>query len=536
MRISTNKGLITLGVILFFYACTDDYFEFDKIKTDGWSPELALPAINSSLTLADIVVKNDTSQLVEANSEGVLELVYRGNVSTSANSDIIAIPNQVFSERIESDTNVTPPFPFTQTFTSPLDIAFSSPGEIDSVLLKGGEIGWNFTSTFNHSIDLTIEIPEMKDPNGNSFRLTQAIMPNQSNITPTTPLDGYFLDLTKNGTTHSTLEANITARVSFIAGNPITSNDFLSVTGDFRNIEIKEFSGYIPQQTKSLGTDTIFIEMFNNFKKRNGSIRLTNPTLEIDIKNSFGIEADLVVESLTAFNAEDQAGEQTITLPTDVTTNNKIRMDYNANGTQKITNILFDSSNTNIKSIVEYLLQEIRYKTSVEFNPTNDPSKRNFLTDTSNISLDVALRLPFAGAVDSIYIIDTIPMDLSITNDIESGTIRTIVDNGFPVDVSMQLVFTDSSYTPIDSLYASGVRPIMPAAPIDANGDAIGKSRELTDTQITDGRFQKLKNGKHAIIIALMSTQDFNQGRNVRFKAGYTLDVAVSIRAKAKIN
>ena len=54
MKTLLTKILVVLFFSIFFYACTEDYFEFDKITTEDWRPELAFPLVNSNLTLLHI--------------------------------------------------------------------------------------------------------------------------------------------------------------------------------------------------------------------------------------------------------------------------------------------------------------------------------------------------------------------------------------------------------------------------------------------------------------------------------------------------
>jgi|GEM_PF-1072141 len=547
MKNRIRSVFVVLMTSFVFYACTDDYFEFDKIKTDEWRPEMAFPAVSSSLTLEDIVVKKDSNNLIQTNSDGVLEIIYDGSVFANIGGQFIDLPNQNINDGFTLPqsfldnlpaTNPVPPGVPPVTHTETISIPFNTTIEIDSVLFKGGSLVFNMRSYFQHNIDVNVSFPNIRDANGQplSFNTnlpaSDGTTPTQRSPFPVPSLEGYTMDLTGN----NGINANITMTFQFIGGNNLSANDRFEIVGEIRNMDFKEFEGYIGTQTLNLKRDTIDIGMFKNFKS--GEFFISNPTLEIDIRNSFGLPSRLKFNSLEAINPDKAEKKLDIQLPPDSATglSNEVTLKYPDQKGTRITRLPLDKVVSNIDSIISFLLKEIRYESEVKFNPANDNTQRNFFTDSSGIGLDIFLKIPFEGRAKDFFLVDTIPMDLSITSDLESGTIRTIANNGFPVDVTMQMVFTDSLYNPIDSLYPQGAEAIIPAAPIDGNGDAVGTTKGITDTGITLERFNKLSDGRFALLIAKLNTQDAELGKNVRFKPGYKLGIDVSIRAKVIVD
>lgn len=540
-----RSGFVIALTTFALYACTDDYFELDKIKTDEWRPEIAVPAVNSSLTLEDILIKKDSNNLIQTGPNGVLEVIYNGSVFSAIGGQFIDLPNQNFSEVVNLPAGQVPPSPIPAgtpniQFNQNIDITYTTAVEIDSVLLKGGQLIFTMQNEFRHNLIARISFPSIKDANGNLLVINQSL-PASNGVVPTvrsevTDLNGYKLDMTQGSAQFNNLRANVDLTIQPVTGNPISANDKFEVIGEFRGVAFKEFNGYIGQQNLQLEKDTIPINMFKNFKK--GIFFISNPTMEIDIVNSYGVPAYLNFQDLKALNPDNPSPTKVINLPTDPVTNtsNLRSLQYPTGRGTAITELNLNNTNGNIADIISYLLKEIVYESEVQFNPQGPLSNRNFFSDTSGIGLNIFLKIPFEGRASEFYLVDTIPMDLSVTSNLESGTIRTIADNGFPVDVKMQMVFTDSLYNRIDSLYPQGATPIIPAAPIDGNGDATGTSRQITDTGIDQDRFNKLSDGKYAIIIAELNTTDATQNKNVRFKSGYKLDIGVSIRAKVLVD
>lgn len=543
MRSSIRSTLVVLLTTALLYACTDD-LDFDKIKSNSTSPEIAIPIVNSSLSLEDVVIKKDSNNIIQTNpTTGILEVIYSGSVFSTVGGQFVDIPNQNFNSTVSLPSQLPNPMPPgvpPVNYNTSFDIAYTTTVEVDSLLLKEGVMVFTLESTFSHTVDAQIVFPGIRNGNGQPLTISETLPP-RTGSSPTVrssvnDLNGFTLDMTKNGTTFNALTANIDVTVTPITGNSSSPTDRIDLTGEIRNMEFKEFSGYINQQTLQLDKDTISINMFKNFKS--GSFFISNPTLEIDIKNSYGLPANMNFQSLNALNPDQANPIKNIVLPIDPVTNatNLRSLKYPTNKGVEITELDLDTNVSNIDDIISFLLKEIVYESEVQFNPNGRTSERNFFTDTSGIGLDILLKIPFEGRASGFLLVDTIAMDLSGTENLVSGSIRIIADNGFPIDVKVQMLFTDSLYNTIDSLFTLGSESIIPAAPIDANGDALGKSRGISDAALSADGFSKLSAGRYAIIVAELNTQGATQNRNVRFRPEYRLDIQLGLRAKVSSN
>ena len=82
MKFYSKILFLVLG-FLFFSSCVKDIKELaQKVeKTNGavWDPEIALPLVNTSLTLGDIVEKTDNAY-IKTDNENVVIIAYRGEL------------------------------------------------------------------------------------------------------------------------------------------------------------------------------------------------------------------------------------------------------------------------------------------------------------------------------------------------------------------------------------------------------------------------------------------------------------------------
>ena len=98
MKSLLKKVIFFLAISFGLYACTEDYFEFDKLNAGDWNPSFAVPLISANLSLADIVVRQDTNGDIFTTANGGLEIVYRSSVLSSDTSTVINIPTENFAD------------------------------------------------------------------------------------------------------------------------------------------------------------------------------------------------------------------------------------------------------------------------------------------------------------------------------------------------------------------------------------------------------------------------------------------------------
>ncbi|MEX2380427.1 MAG: hypothetical protein WD530_06770 [Vicingaceae bacterium] len=535
MNRKLKRVLFGIVALTFIYSCTDDYFEFDKIKTNEWKPALALPVVNSSLTLEELLIKEDEDGVINEDPQtGILEIVYDGKVFSPIGEAKVPLPNQNFSRSIQSPT----PLPSDGSQTPPItyndEITFNSQVEIDTLVLKNGHLALTLENTFEHNLNVTVELPSFTDANNQALTLNYSI-PASNGISPTVrsknvDLAKYTIDMKHGVQNHSTFPVEVTIDFDLIAGNSSTPADELSVNAQVNQLAFKNFVGYLGQSNlMDLELDTIDINLFKNFIS--GNFFLSNPFLDIDIYNSYGIPTELEFELLKSRNPDKTPAEIDVQLP-----NNPIVLNSTPSFKTDSTNIQLTNSNSNIDDVVSSLLKHIIYDAKAEFNP-NGPSTRNYLTDTSRIGLEVYFRLPFEGYANDFFLIDTIGFNFEGVDELESGLIKLYTENTFPIDVEMQVYFMDSSYQVIDSLFDATIdKEVIKAAPVNSGGRSIGITTHSTEVEVDRSRLKELVNGRYAIIHAELNTLNYQDSTIVAIYDDYHLNVNLGVKATIKID
>lgn len=535
MKIKINKVLVGIISATMLFSCTDDYFEFDKIKTNEWKPELALPLVNSSLTLENIIIKEDDDGIINENPQsGILEVVYDGRVFSPVGEAQVPLPNQTFSRSISSPT----PLPSNGGQTPPLtyndEVSFNTTVEIDTLILKNGNLTLTLENTFEHDLNVHLELPSFTDQNNQAIVLNYSI-PASNGISATVrsqnvDLSNYTIDMMHGVQNHSTFPIDVTINFNLVAGNSSTPNDELTINAQISNLAFRNFVGYIGQSSlMDLDLDTIDINLFKNFV--DGNFFLSNPFLDIDIYNGYGIPTELEFETLKSRNPDKSPQEIPVQLP-----NNPIVLSSSPSYKTDSTNIQLTNANSNIDDVVSSLLKQIIYDARAEFNP-NGPTTRNYLTDTSRIGLEVMLRLPFEGRASDFHLIDTIDFSFEGVDELESGIIKLNSENGFPVDVNLQVFFANSAYEIIDSLFDENVnRKVIESALINNNGRVNQPTISSHEIEVNRERLKNLTNGRYAIIDAEINTLDYQYSTNVAFYSNYRLAINLGVKAKILID
>jgi hypothetical protein len=214
------------------------------------------------------------------------------------------------------------------------------------------------------------------------------------------------------------------------------------------------------------------------------------------------------------------------------------------------TPFTLNRNNSNIDTILSHLTKSIAFDAVAQFNPNGIPprngQRRNFITDTSDLGLDLEFRIPFEGRARGFFVEDTIDVILEQISDLTDGTLRIYAENGFPMDVDLQLTFLDSNNNdlgklilPSNPIYSNGYGMILPSAPtkmVRGQLEAEGFSTKITDTNINRERLKSISRGTKVALSAKLSTSSNGGNNNVVFNSANRLKIIISLNSSLSIN
>jgi hypothetical protein len=142
--------------------------------------------------------------------------------------------------------------------------------------------------------------------------------------------------------------------------------------------------------------------------------------------------------------------------------------------------------------------------------------------------------LPLYGNAKDFAFQDTFDFKFNNISKVQSLLFRTHVDNGYPVDIALQVYFTDEYFAVLDSMLIPN-QIVIPAAPVNVTtGIATGMQSKTTDVPMDDLKIQHLQQTKKLLIRANATTSN-GGNTNVKIYDYYKLNVQMGALAKLKL-
>lgn len=552
MNTSKQLQLLFAFLIVFFaitfQSCVRKTIDLDNLGEQQWQPNVAAPLIYTSLSISDIATKSGASGNILVGSNNFCTLVYQGNLFSFMAKDLFVLPSQSFTQTINLSTADVTAFnaagTVTVNFTQTVNFSTGPLGpQIDSLIYKSGILTDSVSSDFGHNASITITIPKAVNKLGLPF--SQTVNAAYTGSTPSTSasnsvLDGYKFDMTKGGTTNNQFDINYSVTLFKTNNNPVTTSNTITITQKYVNPLFDKIFGYIGQQSlipSGKDIDTVALSIFKN-SLQGGTFTLDSVRIKIIVSNSFGvpIKADLLQFKTFTPPLTLSGNILTSTLPIQTPGFGQI-------GQTLKDSVTFDNAtNPNLLTEINKRPQNVIYQAAAQSNPL--AKALNFIIDTSRIKVDMEVQLPLYGIATNFMVIDTVKdfkLDINSNNNfyVKSLTMRSYISNGFPTNVNLQVIFTDSLYVPIDSLFAPAQLSI-PSAIVDGAGKVTSPTQRTTDCVFDKARIDNLGKTRRALVVAYISTYKDNFGisQPVKIYSNYMLDLKLGIQGivNVKIN
>lgn len=496
----------------------DTIDDLSSIKGITSNPTIAAPLINATATLSDLI--NDFSGDVDVttDSDGKIMLKFSSTDSVPP-KQYVSLPgiNFIF-DAIMPPTEV-PNFVatgrYSQTLVNDVIVAIGGNKRVERVLIKQGTLSLNVGSSFKHNVVVKISYPGITK-NGKAY--TDSFVFNYNGSTPPNviknlDLEGYEIDLTKNGSTYNVFtyelgvditrnpsnNIGLTDKVSLNQG--LTVNQYNRIEGYFGKFDIAEI-----KQTEELG-------LFD--KKLEGNVFVKDPTIKIKLTNSFGLP---VTAKITELYVVSGSGVKT---PIEINIfKDTFNLDYTTNiGQNKITEYVIDKTNSNIYDVINTAPQEIVYKVLFTANSDNLP-KANVISDYTSVKQETNLELPVDIKILN-YAIES-EGDFELGNslsDLDSDGVyvnwaEKVSDlvNELPLNAQIQIYIDDSVTNKIiDSVYNPAY--IIPAAAVNSLGEVVQPTRASITNMITRSQYEKLIKGNRYRLQIRLKTPESSPGQ-----------------------
>ncbi len=523
-------------LLLVVLGCHRDKFNTDRLAESEWDPSVAGPLVNTTLGVDDILARTDSSDVSVDPQTGQIALVYDGNIFSFKGDSLVQLPDQSLpsgslslSNQEENDLidsgSVTKKGSADHVFNVQNGI------EIDSTKLKNGTLDLELNSTFQHDGKLTITLPRVTK-NGQQFQTTCDI--DYQGSTPVTvekelDLSDHTFDLTKGGDTVNRMVVEWTMKLEYNSGNP--TNGEITYDLGLTDLEFSWVFGDIGTQDIDLSRDSVFLRVFRS--TTDGFFKLTESRIDLDIVNSFGFPMEVKIDTLRAVNLN--TGQSTPVIlngfpnPFDVNYPNQL-------GDSANTDLTIDKTNSNINDLVTSTPKYFDNVMTARSNPPGSNALTNFVSDESKVSIRPKVTIPLTGFAHGWKLMDTTDLDIDDErpDEVDEVLVRSIIDNGFPINGQFQLYLADSTGTVIDSLYDGNTQQII-SGPVNQQGRVVESRKKIADTKLKTETIDRFFKADQLILKATAETYQAQQEKVVRIYDDYEIQVNIGVKVDGKV-
>jgi hypothetical protein len=499
--------LVFISVVwLGLQSCAKEVLDMKQLENSNmlYNPSLAVNLLHGTLTMDDLLESIDSSQYVSVDDNGLLVINYHQDIYSFSANDVFTIPRQDYIEFFFQSDQDFPPFPgsigqqihFTRdssyTFVTNRDEQF------DSIFVKSGGLQVFFSSTFQHDVTFIVTLPSVTR---NGVVLSETFTAsNSSSDAQAIDLSGCVVRLTnESGIMKLPLHYDITIVNS---GNGIDASQSINFQASLLDMHFSALYGYMGTYDLVNESDTVDFDFFS--KNLNGDLVFADPRISLNIDNSYGVPAALNLGFVSVSSRNS-------TTDTFTYSDNPVVISAPAlPGQSTSTSIDINNTNSNIVDIMASYPERFYLNVTGQANPIGI-TFTNFVLDTSKIDVDFDLKLPLDLKASGFSFGDTMDLDLSETfNDVDLDTIifHLETSNSIPIDLTMQVYFTDSNYLVVDSLFSNTV--VLASGVADASGIVTQASESVNNVYIGSDRLENLKRTRFAIFQPSIAT--YNEG------------------------
>ncbi|MEM8527434.1 MAG: hypothetical protein AAGG68_22525 [Bacteroidota bacterium] len=490
--------LTFISSLLFSCSDVETLRELDAIETDA---EFAFPLMNSKVVIGNLIDNFDDQATVIVEPDGLLRFSYTGDTT-------IRDSREIFDEINAALPSLIPIFDTLIGF--PIS---NSSIEVDRILFKSGELQYTFFNNNSNAIDITVSIPEIfKDgePLSQSF---------QVGAFSDLPLAGFDLRGAWLIPNNDSLTIRYEAKIE--TGQNVGVANFFMLP---KELDYSYAEGILGAQAFESDQDTLEFDYYENWT--GGNVSFEKPQVTLNIINAFGFPAVAMAETFEVLTIDNQ------TLPLE---SSLIEQGFAFNyptldevGVTKTTEFIFNASNSNIVQVINAAPNAVVYDLDVVTNPT--ANSKGFLTDSSYFAYSIDAEFPLEGRISDFTIRDSTEVDLSSYDKIESAEFKVVVENGIPLETTLQAFFVDNKGNILDALFDK-TQVIANAASTDENGKVINTGDGTFFIELDAEKFDRIRDAAYLRLESSFSSP--NGGKKlIKIFNEQSINVRVGLKLK----
>jgi hypothetical protein len=532
---------IGIGISLLFSSCIKEQFDSSKLAGSvNFTPGIAVPIGYAHMTLQKYFNGSTANKEVIIDKNGFITLIYREKVFSLPAATFFIFHDDSSHFNLKQPGILKKKGPLSPTAIA--DTAYfqvvpqASNMQISSVSLNSGNIALRIENNLSLQGSCTVTFPGIY---GKQRQIT--IDPLQ----PGTNIGN--LDLTKDSVQF--VSRNDSANflkgiIDFSLNSPdnfLPNDILLGMDLTLSNVQYSVFYGYAGKGSIPINNGSLASFPLNFYQRLiNGNFYFSDAKLKLLFHNSIGVPVELYFTDIYAIT---NGGKKALSGDSVPLLSNPRKVNYPSKPfLTAIDSIVFNSSNSNLESIMDAVPQTFYFSVGDSINYEGS-SRNNFVADSSKLEADLQMELPLKGHTDSLLLIqDTLKFGLADIAYKNPGEVSFLifqlnVTNGFPVEITPQIYFTDDKFQALDSLITDpGNDPnlILKAASVNTDGIVNNNISSTINVKFTPDRIQKIRYATHIITRGKIKSSQYP--KNVKFLDTYYLDFNLGVIVQLQVN
>lgn len=511
--------------------CVGD-FNTDRIASQTISPTLSFPLINSTFTMEQFLSAADTITAISVNEEGVITINYESDPVFNQDLKSFIVFDELEAQeqlQLENEEIQALPIDFTITKTKRYEIEITTDenDELDSVFLFDGDLELHIQSMIPVSGSITFRFFSLEKDGQvaeETFDWTYNGTLPSIDITKVADLSNLKIDLTKfPGINRFVYDVEVTLEYE---QEPIPPDARIEFGLKLLDFDIGSVFGRIGERPLEAVSDSIALDFFSNIE---GEFSLTEPRLYLHVANSYGIPAEVTLNSLVASNGVTQlALEGVVNDPQEIAAPSITQM-----GDTVFTTLSISNQNSNLGDLISLAPTSLAFLFSGSISP-GGPSTQNFALSSSIINLSAGLEVPLIGRASDFRATKTISFDgAKDIEQLKEAFLRFNTENGFPLSLGLQVAYFDRFGNKLGDLLPDG-QLVLEGAAVDGDGNVVENSKRITEITLDEATLELLQQAESLIIEARFQTTDNGQV-DIRITESQLLTIKVGIIASTEL-
>lgn len=496
-------------------------------KIGNYEPTIAIPLVDSKLTVFDILARTDTSDLIVSDPvTKLLALSYKNSDLQFVLQDIYDPQRFDFATTINFGSNIATTTPGGQiTFSGSVNIPIGNAIDLYSGTFSQLTVNTSASSTFQHPIDLNFTLPSLiKNSQSYSAELNLPIQGSdnqQDNFSPSS------FSFEVNGNPNLVpLDFTVTINTN---GAPITSNDAINLNFAFENLVFENLVFNPGELGINIPEDSVLLKLFRNSQNADIEFDFSDPQIFINIDNGFEIPFEFTIDTLTL---TDAATNETTQLLLNNFQNPFIVQASSGGNNVATTSVKIDKSNSNIGNALTPNDKLVRFALSAKTDVIAGQRYNVNINDAAQVNL--LANLPLKGYLNNYVLSANVDINLSEDpEEIKEGGLRYTFINKFPVGVIMQVSYEVDGVT--KTLFDQPLE-LLAAPPVDGSGKVTEPRTTNGDINLSETELTELLSAKKLKLEATISTTDADQRKQIGIFLDNEIEFKLGLKAKISLN